>query len=321
MTPPRIIHEEQTAFITCRAVNRSFRFVPNEQVTQTIRFVFAYTCSKFNVSLHEVLYMSDHFHLLLTAHTKCIPDFMEELNSLMARALNALRGISGTNFEKGYNLVEPQDAEKTLEHAIYTLVNPCASDLVTKARHWKGFTTIGMEYGQEILVPKPRFGMWEPKPAKKPKKKPRKRRDARTPSKCGRSTIPDVVALRLVRPPVRGELSDGELREFVLKRVEEEENECEAVRAAKRKKVFGMRNVMRQHWASMPGTEDLFGVRPTVSAKHKTKRVEALRNKGVFEEAYAIARARWLAGETDVEFPAGTWLMWRRYAANCADSS
>ena len=159
VTPPRYIHEEQTAFITCRAVGRSFRFVPTEQVTQTLMFVLAYTCSKFDVSVHEVVYMSNHFHLLMTAHTKCIPDFMEQLNSLGSRALNALRGTSGTNYEKGYGLVEPQDGAKMLEHAVYTLTNPCASDLVTTAQKWKGVTTAGLRYGQEIVVDKPRCGL------------------------------------------------------------------------------------------------------------------------------------------------------------------
>jgi REP element-mobilizing transposase RayT len=321
VTPPRSIHEEQTAFITCRAVGRSFRFVPTEKVTQTIRFVLAYTCSKFDVSVHEVVYMSNHFHLLLTAHTKCLPDFMEELNSLTARALNALRGISGTNFEKGYGLVEPQDAEKLLEHAVYTLANPCASDLVTMARQWKGVTTVGMRYGQEIVVNKPRFGLWAPKLSKELAKKRRRRPDARTRSKRGRSTIPGTATLRLVRPPVRPELSDDELRDLVLGGVATREHELEAVRAREGRKVLKMRNVMRQHWASMPGPEDLFGVRPTVSAKDKAKRLEALQRKREFEEAYAHARGRWMEGEKDVEFPAGTWLMWRHYTARCAGCS
>jgi REP element-mobilizing transposase RayT len=328
-TPPRSIHEQQTAFITCRAVGRSFRFVPTEKVTQTLLFVLAYTCSKFDVSVHEVVYMSNHFHLLVTAHTKCLPAFMEQLNSLGSRALNALRGISGTNFEKGYGLVEPQDDEKLLEHAIYTLTNPCASDLVTKARNWKGVTTTRMRYGDEIVIKKPRYGLWEPNKAvtepKSAKRRKlaakRKRRDARTPSKRGRSKIPHLATLRLVRPRVRPDLSDDELRDLVLEGVSAREDELEGVRARAGKKVLKMRYVKAQHWAAMPGAEDLFGVRPTVSSTDKWKRIAALQRKKEFEKAYAEARERWLGGEKDVEFPAGTWLMCSRYAARCARPS
>ncbi|PRP91376.1 Transposase IS200 like protein [Enhygromyxa salina] len=321
VTPPRCIHEEQTVFITCRAVGRSFRFVPTEKVTQTLLFVLAYTSTKFDVSIHEVVYMSNHFHVLMTAHTKCIPDFMEHLNSLASRALNALRGISGTNIEKGYGLVEPQDPKKVLEHAVYTLTNPCSSDLVLKARHWKGVTTVGMRYGDELVVRKPEYGIWgQKKKSSKKSAKKRKRRDARTPSKRDRSKIPKTATLRLVRPKVRPELSDDELRDLVLERVTARENDLERVRQRAGKKILKMRVVRAQHWAAMPGAEDLFGVRPTVSSTDKWKRIAALQRKKVFEEAHAEARQRWLGGERDVVFPFGTWLMCRRYAAQCAAS-
>ena len=310
-------------------MGRSFRFVPTEKVTETLLFVLAYTCSKFEVSVHEVVYMSNHYHLLMTAHSKCLPDFMEQLNSLASRALNALRGISGTNFEKGYSLVEPQDDKKVLEHAIYTLTNPCASDLVTKARQWKGVTTTRMRYGDELLLRKPNYGLWTPNKATKVHKsakkrklaEKRRRRDARTPSKRDRSKIPKTAKLRLVRPPVRPELSDDELRDLVLEGVAEREVVLEGVRAKAGKKVLKMRNVRAQHWAAMPGPEAMFGTRPTVSATDKWKRIAALQRNKEFENAYAKARGRWLADEKDVEFPAGTWLMCRRYAAQCACSA
>ncbi|WP_165704126.1 transposase [Enhygromyxa salina] len=291
--------------------------MPTAQVTETLLFVLAHACAKNDVSLHEVVYMSNHFHILLTAHSACLPDFVKELNSLTARTLNALRKSSGTNIEKGYGLVEPQDDGKVLEHAVYTLTNPCASDLVTRARHWKGVTTARMRYGEEIVLQKPRYGLWaRKKPGTKPKK--RKRPDARTPSKRDRSTIPETVKLRLVRPPIMPELSDDELRDLVLERVGVRENELEARRQKAGKKVVKMRNVQKQPWAMMPGAEELFGVRPTVSATDKEKRIAALGRKKAFEKAYAEARERWLGGEKDVEFPVGTWLMCQRYGARSA---
>jgi hypothetical protein len=116
-------------------------------------------------------------------------------------------------------------------------------------------------------------------------------------------------------------LSDDELRDLVLEQVETREGELEVVRQQAGKKVMKMRNVMKQHWAAMPGAEDLFGVRPTVSATDKWKRIAALQRKKVFEQAYAEVRERWLGGEKDAEFPEGTWLMWRRYSARCAAAS
>ncbi|WP_181234376.1 transposase [Enhygromyxa salina] len=294
--------------------------MPNEQVTETIQFILADACSKHDVSLHEVVYMSNHFHILLTAHSRCLPDFMRDLNSVTSRALNALRGTKGTNVEKGYGLVEPQDDEKVLEHAVYTLANPCASDLVTRARHWKGVTTTRMRYGEEIVLKKPRYGIWARKKQGE-KRKQRKRPDARMASKRDRSTIQKYATLKLVRPPIMPELSDDELRDLVLERVGIRENELEEKRQTAGKKVVKMRNVKKYHWSTMLRATELFGLRPTVSASDKETRLEALRRNKEFQRAYAEARERWLQGEKDVEFPAGTWLMCRRYGARCAGCS
>ena len=108
---------------------------------------------------------------------------------------------------------------------------------------------------------------------------------------------------------------------MVLERVATREDLLETIRAKANKKVLKMRYVKAQHWSTMPGPKQLFGVQPTVSATDSAKRVEAISRKRAFEKAYAQARARWLEGETDVEFPGGTWLMWRRYKAQCAGCS
>ena len=179
-----------------------------------------------------------------------------------------------------------------------------------------------MRYGEELVVQKPLYGLWTPKPktAKDPVKK-RRRKDARTPTKRGRSCIPDSATLRLVRPPVRSELSDDELRDLVCEQVAARESELEELRARRGKKVLKMRNVKKQHWAAMPGAEELFGVRPTVSAKDKWKRIAALQRKKEFEQLYRRAWESWLGGEKEVEFPRGSWLMCHRYSARCAGYS
>ena len=40
--------------------------------------------------------MSNHYHLLGTDIGQCLPDFVRDLNSLLSRQLNAMRGIKGT---------------------------------------------------------------------------------------------------------------------------------------------------------------------------------------------------------------------------------
>ena len=54
------------------------------------------------------------------------------------------------------------------------------------------------------------------------------------------------------------------------------------------------------------------GIKPTV-AGNKWKRIEALRTNKKFYEEHREARQRFEAGERDVEFPAGTYLMAKRF--------
>ena len=108
-----------------------------------------------------------------------------------------------------------------------------------------------------------------------------------------------------------------ELRDEVLRQVAANEESAEATRVEKGEKAMGMKWVKKQFWGAMPGKEDLFGRNPTVSASSRWDRVEAQQRRQDFLAAYRSARERWLAGEKDVVFPAGTWLLKRRFGVRC----
>ena len=91
VTPPRYIVEDQLVFVTCGAVGRSFRFLPVEAVVRFLWFALAATVRKYGIAVHEVFFLSNHFHIVLTDVDGCLPDFMRDLNSLVSRGLNALR--------------------------------------------------------------------------------------------------------------------------------------------------------------------------------------------------------------------------------------
>ena len=87
--------------------------------------------------------MSNHLHIVATFDDDSMPDFMQALNSLVSRQLNALRGRSGSNFEPHFNAVEIADASKILDHCAYTLANPVSAGLVRRSTRWPGLTTAG----------------------------------------------------------------------------------------------------------------------------------------------------------------------------------
>jgi putative transposase len=323
VTPPRQVLPAQTIFLTCRAVGRSFRFVPTRKAVETLRFCFFYTVSKFNVAIHEFVWMSNHFHIVMTMADARLPDFMQQFNSLCARALNALRGWSGSNIEKGYNFVVDLDDDTILQHCAYTLANPCAADLVTRARNWKGLTSVGLEYGQEVTVERPNYGLWASKclmgPAANSKSgKGRSVRDAGG----GRTVVPEQVTFSLTPPPLaRGDMTDVDVRAEVRRRVAQLEEEAEAARVKAGKRVLGMRRAREQRWFDIPRErEAMFGKEPKVAGRSKWARLEAAQRSCAFRQAYEIARDAWISGQRDVLFPFGTWLMRRRFGVRCATS-
>jgi REP element-mobilizing transposase RayT len=331
MTPPRYIVQNQLAFVTCGAVGRSFRFLPSRGVVELIWYVLAVMIQRYSMQLHEVVFMSNHFHLMLTDRDGVLPDFMRDLNSLLSRGLNALHGSTGANIEKQYNIVVPADGDKVIEHAIYTLLNPCKDGLVERARDWGGVTSYALEYGRSVTLRRPREGLWK-SIANAAATLLRKvtgvgRRSAGRLRHAGRTKLPETVELTLVPPAGISEPPDA-LRRRIRGEVRREENELIAARRAERRGVIGMRRVLSQSYTDTPSTSRvLFRTTPRVSGTRRWARIETLARRLDFERAHASARdaIAELLAQTDrlgrrlaerlaaIELPHGAFLLRRRY--------
>lgn len=290
---------------------RSRWSISGHEVVETLLFILAYALSRVDVDIHEFCWMSNHFHLVLTTRDDKLPNMMKTPNSLTSRALNALRGWSGSNIEPGYNIVVETDADAILEHCAYTLANPCAANMVAFARQWRGLTSYLLSYGQTLQVPRPTFGLWG---AIRKHVMRSKGRAAR----AGRLRTPESVELELVRPPVWQGKSDIEVRAEIMRRVGEHERKAEAKRAEAGRRVLGMKRVRAQHWNDLPRKrDDMFGPVPVAAGSKWAKR-EARKRNWRFVEAYREARQAWLGGDSDVVFPYGTYLFRERYGVRCA---
>ena len=317
VTPPRQIHPNKLCFVTVRAVNRCFRFVPTPRAIEIIRYCLAFTLSKYRdrIGLHEFLWMSNHFHLVLTDKTGCLPRFMEELDSLLARAINALHGTFGTAIEKGYNLVEVETDRKLVDHCVYTLANPCSAHLVERSREWKGVSSRSLKYGAPITVQRPEGSLWSSTPR-------HPEREASQTSKRakygGRSKLPEVVQLVLERPAIMPAFSDGKLRRHILKRLDEREVALIRERKSRGLRVVGWDEASKVNPRLAPEQlEEGFGTVPSFSGDSAEARIDAWRRRRSFLEAYYVALRRFLGGERNTEFPEGTWLMNVRFGVKC----
>lgn len=206
--------------------------------------------------------MSNHYHLVLTDKAGELPDFMRDLNSLISRALNTLRGFRGENYEwRSYNMVVVADDLRVLQHCAYTEANPCAVDLVRYATQWGGVSSATMGYGEEVEVARPEFGLWE-----EGNDGHREDMEPHRAQYCGRTECPEVATLRLVRPPVAKDSSSAWVRSEVRRRVRALEYKARDKRDAKGRKVMGMKRVCKMPFRDAPTSrESYFTAEPSVS--------------------------------------------------------
>ena len=318
VTPPKPIVPGKVCLVTAGCVSRQFRLAPNRKTLKILWKCFAAACDKFagRIEMHAFQMMSNHYHLLLTDVKGVLPEFMEWLDSLIARSLNALRGVSGKNFE-GYSfqVIDPDDTDRILRAAVYILCNPCKAHLVSRCKHWKGVSSYGMKFGASKTVKTPALGMWTGKVAHL--RSDKSARSGR--AKYARTKIPEESTIVLHRPPGFDHLTDAQLDKMLKNALTVEEEELIAIRKRKTIEVTGWDEVTCQHWAQMPGSSrELFDRNPDVAASTEERRERLEREVREFRAAYYAALRRFKAGEHDVEFPYGTWLLVQRYGRRCA---
>lgn len=194
---------------------------------------------------------------------------------------------------------------------MYTLANPVRAFLVAKARHWKGTSSLRLEYGKPVPVEKPKLGLWAGKAAHAGRRASQRSKRA---AYAGRSTLPAVAYLVIDRPPIMPHLSDEELRAELRERLAQTEQEIGKKRQKLGWKVLGWSKVVAQWFMAIPAkTEELFQRNPTFSASHVWERVAIAALLKKFRQAYYEARRRFLAGDRDVAFPEGTYFMRRHW--------
>lgn len=323
VTPPVRVAPGSICLVTAQAVCRMHRFAPKRRVVRMLDYCIHLAAMKFEkqIQLHEFLFMSNHVHLLLTDVAGVLPTFMQLLDSIISRNLNAIRGITGKNFE-GYTaqIIEPDDHERQLRAAVYILNNPCAANLVSRCRHWRSTSSLALRYGDESVVKRPNDGIYQGTLAHLRGRK--SKRSGR--AVYARSKAPRVARLTLhpLPCPSQTQLPDRKTRARVLERLAAAEDELIVKRRRRGLRVLGWRDVVATGFNAMPrSSRELFDIQPTVAASTPEFRQRAEHRIRYFREAYYAARAKFLEGVRDVVFPYGTWLVVQRYKLPCQASA
>ena len=162
MSCPRNLYPDTTVFVTVRCVHESYRLVPTKLVRRVVDFCFAVVSTRYRnaygMKFYEYEFLSTHYHLLSGNGCGRITDFLQDLNALIARELNAVRGTSGAFFDRAPGIQTVLGDGKVFEHCVYTLANAVAAGIVRRTKQWEGSNSRRFEYGKEYSVSKPGSG-------------------------------------------------------------------------------------------------------------------------------------------------------------------
>jgi REP-associated tyrosine transposase len=299
VTAPRQILPETSYLVTRRCSERRFFLRPSPLTNAIFLYVLAVAARRHHVNIHAFCVMSSHYHLIVTDPDARLPEFMQHLDSLVARATNASLGRweGFWSSEASYSAVSHGAPEDIVRKTAYVLANPVSAGLVRSAREWPGLWTAPEQLGKaRLTAPRPKFFF---------------RSDG---------AMPESVELDLTLPP--GFASPEEFQSAVAAAVRDAEKESHRKAAASGRRFLGRAAVLAQKpFSRPPSSEPRRQLSPRVAARDTWKRLEALTRLDDFLRAYRAAWAAMRSGVRDVVFPAGTYLLRVQHGVRCAAPS
>jgi len=285
MTTPRRVLPGITYLVTRRCSERRCFLRPSAATNEIFLFVLAMAARRYRVAVHAVCVLSNHYHVLVTDPHALLPAFVQYLDALVARAVNASLGrwegfwSAGTSFSAVSN-ASPADV---VHKAAYLIANPVAAGLVERGEDWPGIRTSPEQIGGAILTAQRPSGFFREN-----------------------GSMPESVELELTVPP--GFASLQEFRAEVAAETRALEASARRAIVAAGRRFLGRSRALAQSPSSRPATGELRrGLNPRVAARNPSRRVEALARLEEFVRRYRAALASLRAGVRDVVFPAGTY--------------
>ena len=254
---------------------------------------------RYGVLVHAFCVLSTHCHLIVTDQNGRLPAFMQYLDSLVARAVNASLGrFEGFWASDGsYSAVEPLDPADVLAKTAYVLANPVAAGLVRRGAEWPGLWTVPELIGCTKLAARRPKLFFDPK-----------------------SHLPETIELELTTPP--GFASAAEFRSLLSAALRELEEKHQYEAASQRRRFLGAARVLAQNPFARPAPgEPRFVLKPRIAARDKWKRIEGLFRLKSWERAYRQAWNDRRSGVPNVLFPAGTYLLRIMHGVVCAGAA
>ena len=126
---PRILQTEYPYHLVCRTNNRTFRFM-KKRFTRIFFATLVETIKKYDLLVHHVVLMSNHYHIVATATNRNLHRAMQYLNSRVAVKFNRAAGRTGHLWGDRYKSCIIDTDEHYLVCVRYVYRNPLRAGMV-----------------------------------------------------------------------------------------------------------------------------------------------------------------------------------------------
>ncbi len=286
MSLPREVVPGATYMITRRCTQREFLLKPSARTNQIFLYCLAVAAERTGVLIHAVCVLSNHYHLIATDPHGRMPEFYGWLHEFVGKALNASYGRWENLWSsEATSCVRVIGDDAVLDKTVYALANPVDAGLVSHGSQWPG---VRLYQPGRTSIERPKAFFRENGPT------------------------PTRATLELVAPPLR--MADGDVVRFIEQAVAAREAQHRAKAHARGRRFLGRRAILSQRITDRPRTrEPRRRLSPRIACRNKWLRIEALQRCKQFVAAYRDAWRRWRTGDGGVVFPAGTYLLARRF--------
>jgi hypothetical protein len=139
MTITRQVIAGRTYLISRRCTQRQFLLRPDPDVVEIYLYCLGEAATRYGVTLHGFIAMSNHQHIVLRDNVGNFPEFLAHLNKMIAKAMNARLG-RWENFwaTEQANAVYLVEAADRFDKLVYVLANPVTHHVVDRVTDWPG---------------------------------------------------------------------------------------------------------------------------------------------------------------------------------------
>ncbi len=224
MSRPLRFHPRSTTiyFVTDRCFQGRFLLRPSPKANAIIIGVLAHALARFRIQLYAHCFLSNHFHLLLSAPSAAeLAAFMQYFKGNLARKLGRLHGWRETFWRGRYHARPVLDEAAALERMKYIFSNSIKENLVARVRYYPG-----VHCHHELVDGRTLRGVWENLTAKR---------------RTGRTTL-EHHTLRCAKLPALAHLDDYAYRKAMTRSSNEVHEALDPQR-----KVLGQAKILAVH--------------------------------------------------------------------------